>query len=208
MEDTKESRYKFDSLLLEIGLNPINYSIMFDPIEEELEYQCDEGSISINVKIRPFVDKMNYLYFDFLNRHYNIVSDDLTKKKIYNFLQKTDFEYQPNDIQVCEVGWYISGYTKPPEQFTTKNRKRMLFKIFNDIKFDLEKGVWMIYPAPNMILSAYPYGKKLNVEQDDVAFKKGRDNRMYFAKRLGFGEIQEDGMMYAKYDNDLTLKPL
>ena len=208
MQDTKESRYKFDSLLLEMGFNPINYSIMFDPTEEELEYQCDEGSISINVKIRPFIDKMNYLYFDFLNRHYNILPDEITKKKITKFLEKTYFQPQTNDIQICEVGWYLSGYTKPPEQFSVKNRKRMLFKIFNDIKFDLAKGVWMIYPRPNMILTAYPYGKKLNVEDDTLSFKKGKDNRMYFAKRLGFGEIQEDGMMYAKYDDTLTLKPL
>lgn len=208
MEDTLHSRYMFDNILSDLGLDKINYSVMFDPTEEELDYSTPEGSISIVVKLRPFVDKLNYLYFDYLHRHYMRLPEDLTKRKIVEFLEKTKFQPDNLDIQVCEVGWYISGYSKPIEEFETRNRKRVLFKIIKDIKHDLEHGVWMIYPKPNLILTAYPYGKKIDQHDEELAWEKGKHNRMTFAKRLGFGDIQEDGMMYAKYNEDYKLEPL
>ena len=67
---------------------------------------------------------------------------------------------------------------------------------------NLSRGMLNVYPQPGMILVARPVGPKIDQGFTESSLTIGSRQRSIVAKKLGFGDLKEDGFQYARYDED------
>ena len=73
---------------------------------------------------------------------------------------------------------------------------------------NLSRGMLNTYPQPGMILVARPVGPKIDQGFTESSLTIGSRQRSIVAKKLGFGDLKEDGFQYARYDENCILRSI
>ena len=106
-----------------------------------------------------------------------------------------------------DVGWEAK-YTKQPSQYDMKDKTRIIFDLFRQLIEALSDGMCGYNPKPGIVLAAKPYGPKINEGFNESSITIGSRQRYLVAKRVGFGNLYENGFCYARYDDDCVLRPI
>ena len=196
-----QKRIEFERLLHELGYKdrlPV-YS-KEDKRYQQVNFKCSDGAMAIYTFIILYQTKKSYLYLEFKD-HYN--SPNL-KEKIQSLAEKIHFQEK---TRVAEVGWEVK-YTKQPDEFSLEERKQIFYHFMKYTYQNLEEGMVNLSPRPGDILAAKPHGPKINEGFTESSLVIGKHQRSLVARKFGFGELQEDGFQYARYDENYVLKPI
>lgn len=192
---------EFESLLGELGYQD---NLPLYPQEEkrihQVIYKCPSGAMSIYTFIILYETKKSYLYPEYVH---NIDAPDL-KEKIKTLAERIYFNEK---TRVAEVGWEVV-YSKNPDEFTFNERKKILYSFIKDTYNHLENGMAKTKPQIGDILAANPYGPKINDGFTEKSLEIGKYQRALLAKKFGFGQLYSDGFQYARYDENLILRPI
>jgi len=197
-----KNRIKFERLLYKIGYrdrSPI-YPEQSKK-KRQVNYHCEDGSaMAVYLFLIPYLTKKSYIYPAFLRLKDspNIKKEIKSLTKIIQFNQKTI---------LCDVGWEAK-YTKQPSQYEMKDKTRIIFNLFKQLIEALSDGMCGYKPKPGIILAAKPYGPKINDGFNESSITIGTRQRYLVAKRVGFGNLYENGFCYARYDEDCILRPI
>jgi len=149
-----------------------------------------------------FPNKKSYIYSAFLK--FKKENDSQIKEKIHSLCKIIKFEEK---TRIADVGWEAK-YTKQPDLYELKDRKKIIFNILNQIIEALSQGMCEASPRPGDVLAAKPHGPKINDGFNASSITIGTHQRHLVAKRVGFGNLYDDGFCYARYDENLVLKPI
>ena len=150
--------------------------------------------------IVPYFNKKSYLYTEF-NQNYN---DPFIKERISSLAKNILFWEK---TRIGEVSWKVV-YTKQPTEFTLEERKKILYAFMKDTYNHLMYGELNLNPRVGDVLVANPQGVKINQGFTESSIIFGTKQRVSLSKRIGFSDLKEDGFCYARYDENLQLKPL
>ena len=196
-----EKRKKFEKLLKELGYR--DRSPVY-PKEnkryQQVNFNCSDGALAIYTFIIRYQTKKSYLYLEFLD---NFQSPDL-EKRIKNLAERIYFHEK---TRLAEVGYEVK-YTKQPDEFSLEERKKIFYYFMKYTYKNLEEGMVKLSPKPGDILAAKPFGPKLNEGFNESSLVIGKHQRSLVARKFGFGELQDDGFQYARYDDNCILRPI
>ena len=196
-----EKRIEFERLLKELGYKD---RLPVYPKEEkryqQVNFKCSDGAMAIYTFIILYQTKKSYLYLEFED-HYN--SPDL-EDRIKVLAERIHFQEK---TRVAEVGYEVR-YTKQPNEFSLEERKQIFYHFMKYTYKNLEEGMVKISPRPGDILVAKPHGPKINDGFTESSLVIGKRQRSLVARKFGFGELQEDGFQYARYDENCVLRPI
>jgi len=167
---------------------------------QQVNFNCDSGAMAIYTFIILYQTKKSYLYLEFLDS-YN--SPDL-KEKIKKLAERIYFHEK---TRVAEVGYEVK-YTRQPSEFELEERKKIFFHFMKYSYKNLEEGMVKLSPRPGDILAAKPHGPKINEGFTESSLVLGKHQRSLVARRFGFGELQDDGFQYTRYDENCILRPI
>jgi hypothetical protein len=196
-----QKRLEFEQLIRKLGYKDRSPVLaQEDKKRVQTNYICESGSMAVYSYFIPYFNKKSYLYTEFLS---NYKSENLNNKiKILTerilFHEKT---------RIAEVGWEVI-YTKNPSEFSKKERTEILMNFIQKAYNDLKNGFSNISPRPGDILSANPYGPKIDRGFTKESLEYGTKQRSIVAKKFGFGKVYDDGFCYARYDDSLNLIPI
>jgi len=148
----------------------------------------------------PYLTKKSYIYPAFLE----LKNDPEIKEKILSLTKIIRFEEK---TILADVGWEAK-YTKQPSQYEMQDRTRIVFNLFKQLIEALTEGMCGYEPQPGMVLAAKPHGPKINEGFNESSITIGTQQRYLVAKRVGFGNLYENGFCYARYDDDCILRPI
>lgn len=149
--------------------------------------------------IVPYQNKASYLYYRYLDAGPS-VKDSL----INGFAENILYE---DEAMIAEVGWEVK-YKTHPSQLDKMERIKLMLE-FNKTCYDnIHNGMFGYIPKPGYVLTSEPKGAKVDMGPSLNSWKEGAKNRAAFARRVGFGEVKEDGWNYGIYDENVKLKPL
>jgi hypothetical protein len=196
-----QKRIEFERLLRQLGYKD---RLPVYPKEEkryqQVNFKCSDGAMAIYTFIILYQTKKSYLYLEFED-HYN--SPNL-KEKIQSLAEKIHFQEK---TRVAEVGWEVK-YTKQPDEFSLEERKQIFYHFMKYTYQNLEEGMVNLSPRHGDILAAKPHGPKINEGFTESSLVIGKHQRSLVVRKFGFGELQEDGFQYARYDENCVLKPI
>jgi len=196
-----EKRIEFERLLKKLGYKD---RLPVYPKENkrynQTNFRCSDGAMAIYTFIILYQTKKSYLYLEFKD-HYN--SPDI-EERIKTLAERIYFHEK---TRVAEVGYEVK-YTKQPDEFSLEERKQIFYHFMKYTHEHLEKGMVKISPRPGDVLAAKPFGPKLNEGFTESSLVLGRYQRSLVARKFGFGQLQEDGFQYARYDKNLKLRPI
>lgn len=196
-----EKRIEFERLLKELGYKD---RLPVYPKEEkryqQVNFKCSDGAMAIYTFIILYQTKKSYLYLEFED-HYN--SPDL-EDRIKVLAERIHFQEK---TRVAEVGYEVR-YTKQPNEFSLEERKQIFYHFMKYTYKNLEEGMVKISPRSGDILVAKPHGPKINDGFTESSLVIGKRQRSLVARKFGFGELQEDGFQYARYDENCVLRPI
>jgi hypothetical protein len=196
-----QKRIEFERLLHQLGYKDrLPVYPKEDKRYQQVNFKCSDGAMAIYTFIILYQTKKSYLYLEFKD-HYN--SPNL-KEKIQSLADKIHFHEK---TRVAEVGWEVK-YTKQPDEFSLEERKQIFYHFMKYTYQNLEEGMVNISPRPGDILAAKPHGPKINEGFTESSLVIGKHQRSLVARKFGFGELQEDGFQYARYDENCVLKPI
>lgn len=167
---------------------------------QQVNFKCESGAMAIYTFIIMYQTKKSYLYLEFLDA-YNLPEK---KERIKKLAEKIYFHEK---TRIAEVGWEVK-YTKQPDMFSLDDRKKIFYHFLKYTYKNLEEGMVDLSPKPGDVLSAKPYGPKINEGFTESSLVIGKHQRSLVARKFGFGELQEDGFQYARYDENCVLKPI
>jgi hypothetical protein len=196
-----QKRIEFERLLRQLGYKDrLPVYPKEDKRYQQVNFKCSDGAMAIYTFIILYQTKKSYLYLEFKD-HYN--SPNL-KEKIQSLAEKIHFQEK---TRVAEVGWEVK-YTKQPDEFSLEERKQIFYYFMKYTYKNLEEGMVNLSPKPGDILAAKPHGPKINEGFTESSLVIGKHQRSLVARKFGFGELQEDGFQYARYDENCVLKPI
>jgi len=196
-----QKRIEFERLLQELGYTD---RLPVYPKEnkryQQVNFKCLDGAMAIYTFIIMYQTKKSYLYLEFKD-HYESLS---LKERISTLAEIIHFNEK---TRVAEVGWEVK-YTKQPDEFSLEERKQIFYHFMKYTYKNLEEGMVNLSPRPGDILAAKPYGPKINEGFTESSLVLGRRQRSLVARKFGFGDLQDDGFQYARYDENCVLKPI
>ena len=196
-----QKRIEFERLLKELGYKD---RLPVYPKEnkryQQVNFKCSDGAMAIYTFIIMYQTKKSYLYLEFKD-HYESPS---LKDRISTLAENIHFNEK---TRLCEVGWEVK-YTKQPDQFSLEERKQIFYNFMKYTYKNLEEGMINLTPRPGDILAAKPHGPKINEGFTESSLVLGRHQRSLVARKFGFGELQDDGFQYARYDENCILRPI
>ena len=199
-----QKRIEFERLLLKIGYKDRNPILMRERKEDwtrQTNYICDNnGALAIYTYIIPYKNKKSYIYNEFLDFY----GDKDLEVKIKNLANRILFKEK---TRIVEVGWEVK-YNQDPTNFSIKERKKVLFHFMHQSFQMINFGHFGLYPNVGDILSANPRGIKIDQGFNESSIEIGTRQRVSLAKRFGFGNLYDDGFVYARYNEDLKLVPI
>ena len=89
-----------------------------------------------------------------------------------------------------------------------KERKKILIDFMKMTYVHLAEGMVELSPKPGDVLVAKPHGPKIDEGFTESSLVIGQKQRALVAKRLGFGNLQDDDFQYARYDENCILRPI
>jgi hypothetical protein len=196
-----EKRIEFERLLKKLGYR--DRSPVY-PKEnkryQQVNFNCEDGALAIYTFIILYQTKKSYLYLEFED---NYSSPDL-EHRIKQLAKNICFHEK---TRLAEVGYEVK-YTKQPEEFSLEERRKIFYYFMKYTYKNLEEGMVKLSPRPGDILAAKPFGPKLNEGFTETSLVLGRHQRSLVARKFGFGDLQDDGFQYARYDENLKLRPI
>ena len=196
-----QKRIEFERLLKELGYkNRLPVYPKENKRYQQVNFKCSDGAMAIYTFIIMYQTKKSYLYLEFLD-HYKSPS---LKERISTLAENIHFNEK---TRIAEVGWEVK-YTKQPDQFSLEERKQIFYHFMKYTYKNLEEGMVNLSPRPGDILAAKPHGPKINEGFTESSLVLGRRQRSLVARKFGFGELQEDGFQYARYDENCVLQPI
>lgn len=197
-------RLEFERLIRKLGYrdrSPIHKRK--DRIRNQINYMCQDGSaMGIFCFLIPFLTKKSYIYIDF--KYLKWINDPYLELKIKTLAEYIKLEEK---TRIGEVGWEVI-YTKNPDQFTLKEKVKIIFDLFQRMTLMLEKGAFKFTPQPGDILASRPYGPKINEGFTNSSIIEGTNQRGRVAQRFGFGSVKQNDFQYARYDENGNLNPI
>ena len=196
-----EKRKKFEKLLKELGYR--DRSPVYpkeDKRYQQVNFKCNDGAMAIYTFVILYQTKKSYLYLEFLD-HYN---SPYLKDKIKTLAERIHFHEKG---RLAEVGYEVK-YTKQPSEFSLEERKKIFYEFIKYTYENLHDGIVKIKPRPGDILAAKPHGPKINEGFTESSLVLGKRQRAIVARKFGFGQLQEDGFQYARYDENCVLNPI
>jgi hypothetical protein len=178
------------------GFGYVDNSIVYPKppkINHPVRYNCSNGSMTITTFLITYPNKKSYLHLEFL--------DGGNVKKL---AEKILFEEK---TRVIEVGYEVS-YTKQPSEFSLEERNKIFTHFMKQTKSHLRCGLLDQKPNSGDILAALPYGPKINLGFTETGLDIGKRQRALVAQRFGFGKLYDDNFQYARYDENLILRPI
>ncbi len=147
--------------------------------------------------------------FDYLKEEWYAIKDkhspDYVKDKVIKLA---------NNIKVMEpgrvgdVGWDVK-YLCDPTEFTPRQRAHIALKSFPLMKKFLYSGMMGLKAKPGDVIASHPTGFKWDLGHTKHSEKKGSHQRSVLSKKyFNFGDVKEDGMQYAYYDENFQLQPI
>ena len=167
---------------------------------QQVNFKWSDGAMAIYTFIIMYPTKKSYLYLEFLD-HYK---SPTLKKRISTLAEIIRFNEK---TRIMEVGWEVK-YTKQPDEFSLEERKQIFYHFMKYTYKNLEEGMVNLTPRPGDILAAKPYGPKINEGFTESSLVLGRHQRSLVARKFGFGNLQDDGFQYARYDENCILQPI
>jgi hypothetical protein len=196
-----KKRIEFERLLRKLGYKDRSRIFLQEEKRiKEKQYMCSTGAIMISTFIILYKTKKSYLWLEFLD---NYEEDDL-EDTISELAERINYKEK---TRLAEVG-YEAKYTQQPNQFTLKERKKVLLDFMKMTYTHLADGMIKTSPRPGDILVAKPHGPKIDEGFTESSLVIGQRQRAMVAKRLGFGNLQDDGFQYARYDENCILRPI
>jgi hypothetical protein len=196
-----QKRIEFERLLQELGYKDrLPVYPKEDKRYQQVNFKCDSGAMAIYTFLIMYQTKKSYLYLEFLDHYKSPTLKERisTLAEIIHFNEKT---------RIMEVGWEVK-YTKQPDQFSLQERKEVFYHFMKYTYKNLEEGMVNLSPRPGDILAAKPYGPKINEGFTESSLVLGKHQRSLVARKFGFGDLQDDGFQYARYDENCVLKPI
>ena len=196
-----KKRTEFEKLLRKLGYR--DRSPIFSQEEKrikEKQYMCSTGAIMISTFIILYKTKKSYLWLEFLDSY---EEDDL-ENIISKLAERIRYKEK---TRLAEVG-YEAKYTQQPNQFSLKERKKILLDFMKMTCTHLADGMAELSPRSGDILVAKPHGPKINEGFTESSLVIGQRQRAMVAKRFGFGNLQDDDFQYARYDENCILRPI
>jgi len=196
-----KKRTEFEKLLRKLGYR--DRSPIFSQEEKrikEKQYMCSTGAIMISTFIILYKTKKSYLWLEFLDSYEEDDLEDIISKLAERI------KYKEN-TRLAEVG-YEAKYTQQPNQFSLKERKKILLDFMKMTCTHLADGMAELSPRSGDILVAKPHGPKINEGFTESSLVIGQRQRAMVAKRFGFGNLQDDDFQYARYDENCILRPI
>lgn len=196
-----EKRIEFERILKNLGYKD---RLPVYPKEnkryQQTNFQCSDGAMAVYTFIIFYQTKKSYLFLEFED-HYK--SSDL-ENRIKSLAKKIRFEEK---TRLAEVGWEVK-YTKQPEDFSLEERKKIFYTFMKHTYENIQNGMAKLSPKPGDILVAKPHGPKINEGFTESSLAIGKHQRSLVARKFGFGDLQEDGFQYARYNENCILKPI
>ena len=196
-----KKRTEFEKLLRKLGYR--DRSPIFPQEEKrikEKQYMCSTGAIMISTFIILYKTKKSYLWLEFLDNYEEDDLEDIISKLAERIKYK-------EKTRLAEVG-YEAKYTQQPNQFSLKERKKILLDFMKMTCTHLADGMAELSPRSGDILVAKPHGPKINEGFTESSLVIGQRQRAMVAKRFGFGNLQDDDFQYARYDENCILRPI
>jgi len=191
---------EFEILLIDLGYkDKSKIEIDYPKFTNQMDFSCETGSMAFYSWLKPYYNKKSYLYVEFLE-YYNETD---VKQRIERLAKKIDFDTK---TRIGDIGWDVK-YTKSPELFTAQERTKMYIEFLSKGKEFLKGDFYGLNPEPGDMLAARPQGPKIDQGFTDRSLKLGAKQRALIAQRYGFGPLFEDGLQYARYNNELVLEP-
>ena len=197
----EEKRIKFERLLRKLGYR--DRSPIFPQEEKRIkenQYMCSTGAIMISTFIILYKTKKSYLWLEFLDNYNEDDLEDIISKLAERIRYK-------EKTRLAEVG-YEAKYTQQPNQFTLKERKKILIDFMKMTYVHLAEGMTELSPQPGDVLVAKPHGPKIDEGFTESSLVIGQRQTAMVAKRLCFGSLQDDDFQYARYDENCILRPI
>lgn len=196
-----QKRIEFEKLLKELGYKD---RLPVYPKEnkryQQVNFNTDSGAMAIYTFIIMYQTKKSYLYLEFID-NYNCPD---VKERIKKLAERIYFHEK---TRLAEVGYEVK-YTKQPDEFSLEERKKIFYYFMKYTYKNLEEGMVKLSPRPGDVLAAKPHGPKINEGFTKSSLVLGRHQRSLVARKFGFGELQDDGFQYARYDENCVLRPI
>ena len=196
---------EFEVLLFNLGFRDKN-KLILNPEKEKLtnqmNFHCDTGSMAFYSWIVPYRNKKSYLFREF-EEHYG--EEDIADR-IKRLAKKIKY-VEENHRGIGDIGWDVI-YSKQPDQFTNEERTRMYMQFLKEGSQFFRGDFYGLSPRVGDMLAARPQGPKINEGFTENSLQMGARQRALIARRYGFGFVYEDGLQYARYNDDLELEPV
>jgi hypothetical protein len=194
-------RIEFERLLRKIGYHDQSPVVLnIEKLKKQVNYICQSGAMAIYSFIIFYPNKKSYLYLEFID-NYN--SDNL-ERKIRTLAKRIKYEEKS---RIAEIGWEVV-YSKHPKEFSLEERKAIFFQFIKSAHKNLKEGLFGLNPKPKDVIISKPHGPKLDQGFTTTSIITGSKQRGIIAKKFGFGNIYDDGFQYARYNDDLKIKPI
>ena len=170
-------------------------------------FEFDGNGIVICPYVIEYKNKLTYInlaYENLRTKH----SPVKLMKKIENLIENIRY---PEPGRIGDVGWDVK-YLVDPTNFTAKQRAKIAVSSFRQMKkllIGTESGMAGLKGEPGDIIVSDPLGIKFDLGHTKESEQQGTIQRSVLSKKVfNFGDVKEDGMQYAIYDEDYNLQPI
>jgi len=170
-------------------------------------FEFDGNGIVICPYVIEYKNKLTYINLAYENLRPKHSPAKVTDK-IKHLIQNIKY---PEPGRVGDVGWDVK-YLVDPTNFTAKQRAKIAVSSFRQMKKLLvgtESGMAGLKGEPGDIIVSDPLGIKFDLGHTKESEQQGTIQRSILSKKVfNFGDVKEDGMQYAIYDDDYILQPI
>ena len=170
-------------------------------------FEFNGNGIVICPYVIEYKNKLTYINLAYENlrpKH----SPSKLMKKIENLIENIRY---PEPGRIGDVGWDVK-YLVDPTNFTAKQRAKIAVSSFRQMKkllIGTESGMAGLKGEPGDIIVSDPLGIKFDLGHTKASEQQGTIQRSVLSKKVfNFGEVKDDGMQYAIYDEDYNLQPI
>ena len=170
-------------------------------------FEFNGNGIVICPYVIEYKNKLTYINLAYENlrpKH----SPSKLMKKIENLIENIKY---PEPGRIGDVGWDVK-YLVDPTNFTAKQRAKIAVSSFRQMKkllIGTKSGMAGLKGEPGDIIVSDPLGIKFDLGHTKESEQQGTIQRSVLSKKVfNFGEVKEDGMQYAIYDQDYNLQPI
>jgi len=170
-------------------------------------FEFNGNGIVICPYVIEYKNKLTYINLAYENlrpKH----SPSKLMKKIENLIENIKY---PEPGRIGDVGWDVK-YLVDPTNFTAKQRAKIAVSSFRQMKkllIGTKSGMAGLKGEPGDIIVSDPLGIKFDLGHTKESEQQGTIQRSVLSKKVfNFGDVKEDGMQYAIYDQDYNLQPL